>query len=465
MKKTFLALALACVAFAPARAQKKDIVKTGLNIGPLPVVAYDADKGLQLGAILQLFDYGDGSRYPNYDSKWYFEASFFTKGSQLYQIMYDNKDLIPGVRWSSAINMTFDKGMDFFGFNGYKSYYDFNSITAGKNGETFIFTPFYKSNRIQILAKSDFIGKISGPLKWEAGYHLSWFKQGAIDYANINKGKSDLQRFPEPGEPGYVSTLFELYRKWGIISDDEANGGLTSSIRAGLVYDTRDKEGAPSRGIWAEAHLTAAPKWLGTKNSFYRYSFTFRNYLPIVSNDILTFAYRLNYEGTIGSSAPYYILPYITVMGDTPDRDGMGGYRTVRGIARNRVVGLDMATYTAEMRWRFARFHIGQQNIALALNAFSDGAMVTRGRNLSFGYDPSAADYATELQRYNSIVKNDVKEIPHITCGAGFRFIMNENFIVAAEYGLPISKFYKKDSPYYNQDGTGAFYVNIGYLF
>ena len=42
---------------------------------------------------------------------------------------------------------------------------------------------------------------------------------------------------------------------------------------------------------------------------------------------------------------------------------------------------------------------------------------------------------------------------------------MNENFIVAFEYGSPISHFYAKNHPLYNQDGTGAFYINTGYLF
>jgi hypothetical protein len=47
---------------------------------------------------------------------------------------------------------------------------------------------------------------------------------------------------------------------------------------------------------------------------------------------------------------------------------------------------------------------------------------------------------------------------PHITVGAGLRFIMNQNFIVCGEYGLPVGKYHK-------QDGGGAFYLNIGYLF
>ena len=81
-----------------------EIIKTGYNFGPLPAVAFDADKGFQLGALLNIYDFGDGSTYPNPRQHWYFEASFFTKGSQLFVVSYDNKTLIPGVRWSSAVN-------------------------------------------------------------------------------------------------------------------------------------------------------------------------------------------------------------------------------------------------------------------------------------------------------------------------------------------------------------------------
>ena len=58
--------------------KKKEIVKKGFNFGPLPIVAFDADKGLQLGALLNIFDFGDGSNYPNTRQKLYLEASFFT---------------------------------------------------------------------------------------------------------------------------------------------------------------------------------------------------------------------------------------------------------------------------------------------------------------------------------------------------------------------------------------------------
>ena len=258
--------------------------------------------------------------------------------------------------------------------------------------------------------------------------------------------------------------MYENYVKWGLISPEEAKGGFNSSIRLGMVYDSRDKEGAPSKGIWAEGHLTLAPKFLGTTNPYYRYSLTFRHYVPIVANDKLTLAYRLNYEGTIGNNAPYYVLPYITTMGEGPDRDGMGGYRTIRGLLRDRSVGLDMASYTVELRWRFVKFLMGKQNISFGLNLFSDGTVVTRGRDLTFKYSQNNADYAQQLALYNKYVRPDIKEYPHITVGAGLRFIMNENFVVAFEYGKPITNFMKNNIRY-KQDGKGAFYINTGFLF
>ena len=451
-------VSLVCTSVAMAQ-EKKEIVKKGYSFGPLPAVAFDADKGFQLGALLNIYDFGDGTVYPNTRQQWYFEASFFTKGSQLFVVSYDSKFLIPGIRFSTALAVTNDNAMDFYGFNGYQSFYDHEQVKAGKDGDSYIYTPFYRTKRLAALFKADFIGNLwDNKLFWEAGYHLSHFKQDAINREKINKGKDDFEKFPDNKE-----TLFEQYRKWGIIPDDVADGGTNSTVRLGLLYDTRDKEAAPSKGIWAEAHVTLAPKFLGTTNPYSKYSATFRHYVPMIENDKLTFAYRLNYQGTFGDDAPYYVLPYITTMGQSYDRDGMGGFRTIRGIMRNRVQGLDMASYNAELRWRFATFTMGNQNIALGLNCFSDGTMVTKEYDMSFGRTAndfkSVTEYEQALKGYNDYRALGLEsDKPHITLGAGFRFIMNQNFIVCLEYGKPVGKYGK-------QDGTGAFYINTGYLF
>ena len=450
MKRT-LSIILALAACTLMHAQKQEIIKTGLNFGPLPAVAFDADKGFQVGAILQIYDYGDGHNYPNYNSKTYLEYSYYTKGSQLIQARYDNKELIPGVRWSSSLRINIDKAFDFYGFNGYQSYYDYAKIAAGKDKSSsdILFSPFYRYSRREFSFKSDFLGRINDNLQWEAGIFASYFKTGSIDRDSINKGKAESKKYPDA-----MTTLYDIYKATGVISEEEADGGFSSGVRLGMVYDSRDKEGAPTRGIWAEGHITAAPGFM-SHIGYARYSLTWRHYLPIVDNDVLTFAYRLNYEGTFGKNAPYYVLPYMTVMGEKCDLEGMGGYNTVRGIMRTRVMGLDMATYNAELRWRFTHFTLWNQNIALGLSAFSDGTMTTRGRDLSA---------IKNIVGTAAAVYNQDKDTPHIAFGAGFRFIMNENFIVAFEYGTPLTHF-MKNSPLYNQDGSGAFYLNTGFLF
>jgi hypothetical protein len=216
-----VALLMTTTLYAQEETKSKEIVKTGLNFGPLPAVAFDADKGFQLGALLNIYNYGDGSTYPNPMSHWYMEASWFTKGSYQLIFWYDNKTLIPGVRWSSAVTLTSDKAMDFYGFNGYMSHYDHEMVALGKdkkNTENFIYTPKYRLNRLALLAKTDFIGNIwDNKLFWEAGYHFGYFKQGAIDREKINKNKKDYKMFPDT-EP----TIYEQYRRWGLISDEEA---------------------------------------------------------------------------------------------------------------------------------------------------------------------------------------------------------------------------------------------------
>ena len=454
--------------------EKGEIIKTGINLGPLPVVAFDADRGFQFGALMNIYDFGNGKNYPNPNSQWYIEASAYVKeakiGSYKFILNYDNKTLIPGVRMSICTGYYKDAALDFYGFNGYQSNYDMayigeNTIFSNdKDGEKLekkfedkgkLPKGFYRFGRDLVKAKVDFTGEILKNFYWEAGYNLSWTKASSFDptgytvFPGINPGKE------------YIGTsLFDLYKAWGIIPEDEAEGGLTSSIRLGLMYDSRNVENNPTKGIWAEAHVIAAPKWLGTTHEHYRYCATFRHYVPIIQ-DKLTFAYRLGYQGTFGKNAPWYNLPFYTNMGIKADNDGFGGYRTVRGLMLNRVQGLDTGFYNMEFRWKFIEFKLWKQNIAFALSAFTDGAHVFRGYDMTFTPENKAklllADPvtgSTKAALYDKFVF-DRKDGFHGSAGAGLRFVMNQNFIVAFEGAQCFNK----------QDGGFAFYLNTGFLF
>lgn len=411
--------------------EKGEIIKTGLNFGPLPVVAFDNDKGFQFGALLNIFNFGDGKTYPEPKSSWYIEASAYVKqgkiGTQKYVVSYDNRHVTPNynLRVCAAGSVFVDTALEFFGFNGYQSFYD-SSMPTG----------FYRHGRLTANMKVDFIGEIAKNFYWEAGYHFNYFNIGRYkDFYRTEEGE------PEP------EALFDLYQKWGIIPEGQTGDQFSSALRVGLVYDSRDYEASPSRGFWIDAHFIADPKFLGSSNPYNKVSVTFRHYVPIFKDKVV-FAYRLNYQGFVGKNTPWYMLPYLTVVGSLYDRDGIGGYRTVRGIMYNRVQGAQMGFFNAEIRYRFIDFKLWKQNIAFAVSGFCDGAGVLKGMDMTnrTGYRPDL--YATYIPGR--------KENIHLAAGAGLRFIMNRNFIVAFEYAQAINK---------QDNKKGAFYINTGFLF
>ena len=430
-----------------------EIIKTGLNFGPLPVVAFDADRGFQYGALLNIYNFGDGSTYPNPKQWWYIEASAYTGGTWNLYLNYDNREIFENGRLSICTNYSNESALDFYGFNGYQSIYTYGIDDFFKNNpDEFTFDDsdkgvkafdkfangagkapkgFYRYSRQSFRAKADLTGEIADNFYWEAGYTFYWLKHG---------------EFAPDGYKPVDGSLYQLYKDWGILNDTGANQ-FVSAIKAGLMYDSRNVQNNPTRGIWAEAHGIVAPKWLGSSMDSYKISATFRQYIPL-GTEKFTFAYRLAYQGFLGKNTPWYLMPFYSNMGYTRDYDAIGGYRTVRGLMLDRVQGLHTGFYNAELRWRFVDFQMANQNIAFALSAFTDGAHVFKGYDLS-----NKTGVKQEL--YKKYIDTSRKDGLHSSVGGGLRFIMNQNFIVAFEYARCLNK----------QDGKGAFYINTGFLF
>ena len=423
--KRFILLLTVCLTLTEAVAQeKKEIVKTGLNFGPFPVLAFDADKGFQYGALLNLYNFGDGSTYPNPKQQWYFEVSFFTKGSQLYRVTYDDRNLIPGVRLSAALDVSYDKALDFYGFNGFQSYYD-SSLPSG----------YYKMNRLLPYAKVDFTGKILKNFYWKAGYHFKYFRIKSFTSETL--------------EPSYgYNTFFDMYKDLGYIPEEDMNGGISSAVRVGLMYDSRDVENCPTKGIWAEANAEYAPSWLGTSKTYFKYHACARGYYPFFKKR-LVLAGRATIEGFTGNPA-FYVLPFDMGTGTQFDRDAFGGYRNIRGLMRDRLVAKCIFYWNAEARWRFFDFKFIKQNFSLCLSGFCDGGSTVQEYEI-----PGLMPF------HNGPVYKGAKDGFHFTAGGGLRFIMNQNFVIAVEYGHPVNR-----KELMAQDNrSGSFYVNTGFLF
>ncbi|HNS31008.1 MAG TPA: BamA/TamA family outer membrane protein, partial [Tenuifilaceae bacterium] len=326
---------------------KIDKVKKGWNFGGLPVVSFDSDLGFQYGALLNIFNYGDGSRYPDFNHNLYLEWSRFTKGSGINRIFFDTKTLIPGIRFTTDLSYLTDKTYDFYGFNGYESQY--NSSWTDDGQSDYMSRVFYKYDRKLFRFSVDLQGKLPvNNLGWAAGVGIYDFTIGRVDIDKLNEGKTD-NLLPD------TLTLYEYFEKWGIIKPEEKDGGLTTYLKAGVVYDTRDNEPNPNKGIWTEAVVTFAPSFLGIGKEYQhmKFSLTHRQYFTLYP-ERLSLAYRLGYQTTVFGSCPFYLQPNITTLilrGATSE--GLGGSKSLRGIIRNRVIGDGIAYGNLELRWKF----------------------------------------------------------------------------------------------------------------
>jgi hypothetical protein len=448
MKKTslFVLLIFGFTGLA-AQEEKKQVAKDGWNFGALPTITFDTDLGFQYGALVDLYHYGDGSGYPKYDHKFYFEVSRFTKGSGINRFYYDSDKLINGLQTTVDLSYLSDQAYDFFGFNGYDAVVNYDWMDDSQPVGVYKSRMFYKYDRNMFRFKVDLQGKLSGDkIKWTSGINLLNFKTGLVDIDKLNKGNEDNPLPTHEQQPG----LYKKYQEWGIISAEEADGGFVPTLKAGLVYDSRDNRPNPMRGIWTEAVVEGAPEFLGAESSFAKLSLTHRQYFTIIEDD-LSFAYRLNYQTTIAGHTPFYYQTMVIVSElKGASSEGLGGGSTLRGVRRNRVMGDGYFLGNIEARWKFVRFQFINNNFYLGLNGFMDFGQVTKKMDGIENVPPSVLSAQAAKDYY----EKDAEKM-HISYGAGLRIAMNENFIIKVDYGMAADK----------RDGTSGVYIGLNYLF
>jgi hypothetical protein len=423
---------------------KKEKIKKGFSFGAVPAIAYDTDLGFKYGLVVNLYDYGDGSRYPQYDHSLYLEWSRTTKGNGINQIIYDSERLIPNMRVTAEASYMTEKALDFYGFNGFESLYNHNF--EDKNNQDYISRVFYRYERKSLRLKADFMGNIIGKkLRWLAGISYNSSKIAPVDVDKLNKGKDAKDTLP------HVPGLYDYYVNWGVIPANQADGGNIGQLKLGLVYDTRDIEANPGKGLWEEVLIFVSPKAFGYESFTTTALLLHRQYFTLAPGR-LTFAYRLGYQAKLSGDIPYYMLPYYT---DSKQiRDGFGGAKTIRGVLRNRLVGDAVVFGNFEFRWKFLKTVLWKQNLYLALSSFLDAGRVVKPFDYNISGVPATFDIGGTTYNRDDWFKNK-SEAFHVGYGGGLHIALNENFIVAFDYGLAADK----------NDGKSGFYINLNWLF
>lgn len=393
-------------------ADREEITKSGWSFGLLPAFYYNSDLGFSGGVLAQVFDYGDGTVYPNYRHKFTANVNIYTRGARQVSLNYDSKYLISGMRVTAGLEYMDNPLCGFYGFNGAMSPYH-AELDRCKSADGTEGIAFYSNHQQLLRTTLDLQGRVADGLTWIGGFSYSWQHYSDVSF-RIYDGKE---------------SLFHQYVETGLIPVTDTYGHR-AELKGGLVYDTRNFEPNPERGLFATLTATAGTSVSDGARESMLLSLDFRQYLPLWPGRI-TLAYQLGYKGLLAGSLPYYALPAFAM----------------RGSFGSRITGNGVAWTSADLRFCLTHFQAMKQNVELGLVGFSDAGAVVQTYKLQ--------QQAAQSRR--SIFDPDIamRERLHSSVGGGFWFALNRNFITAVEFGRPLNL----------QDGTFGVYVNLGFSF
>lgn len=383
----FAALSIPCYIDGQQRPRK------AVEISGLPALNFDADEGFGYGVILAAYGY-DGSAV---SYRWTLQPTVFltTQGRRDYTLFFD-APARPDRPWriTSFVGREQQLAAPYYGI-GNQSLYD----AALERGNT---RYFYRYGRDRTRVTADV-------------QHSLWTPALRV---LVGAGASTDQIDLTPFDSGSTLIQSELANK-------TPASAHTNYIRAGLTWDTRDREIGTTSGTWADVIVQRVDKSLGASTEYTRWTATARHYQPLSGR--LTLANRLLVQNTTGD-APFYVLSEVQTT--QKPQDGLGGSSTVRGLPKDRYVGKGMLVSNNELRWRAAQFNLRGRPSSLVLSGFVDA-----GRVWTNGVDLSTA----------------IRDL-HAGYGGGARLAFGSSFVIAADVG-------------HSAQSTAPVYIGLGYLF
>lgn len=409
---------------------EKKSLRRGVRWLPRPQMDFNTDTGLGYGIRFELFDYGKRSKKP-YEYQLWLQFFQTTRDISRHRLVFD-WPWIRGSKWrlSGGFHYVTDFRAPWYGLDPKNEYNQ--AYTSCDDRDALALDPdvcpgnpdfrglFYysyqiSSPRFNVAVRYQY----DGPWQLYGGYRLRFAAiQPRYDASVLGQtGDSRLLEDVAAGEP--------------IVGLDMRPDGTVAlarlaELQIGGVYDTRDHEPIPSSGSWHDLSLRLGSPVFGGRYWYWGITLNVRHYRPLDAKQAWVLAVRGIVDAS-GGDVPFFQLSRV---GGLEQFDGLGGYRSVRGLPRNRHVGKFKLIGNAEVRWRGWSWWFYNHRLDVGAMAGIDAGRVWR--NLGPNGSPFAISVATI---------------------AGFRAIFDESFVMAIDHAYLLS------------DGVRATYLNMRHMF
>lgn len=358
----------------------------------LPAINFSTDEGFGYGALLEAYNHAPGAA----PYRFTLQPTVFltTKGRRDLTLFMDAPALLGnGWRVDGFVGREQELAAPYYGAGNDAAY----DTTRSRDPNPYFYR--YGRTRTRLLANVQRrLG--ASPARWLAG----------IGYAHVTTDAT-------PFDSGTTLLAQQL-------AGAAAPRGTLAWVRAGMVWDSRNREIGPTSGWWNELLAQRVERALGATQSYTRLTATARRYTPVAGR--LTLASRVIAQQSLGD-VPLYDLA--TVQLSFKQEEGLGGAKMLRGIPKNRVMGKGLVLANNELRWRAAAFQLLRKSSYLMLSGFADAGRVWEER-----IDPGEITAGLWLGY-----------------GGGARLGLGSSSLIAVDVGR-------------SSDATGV-YIGLGYAF
>jgi outer membrane protein assembly factor BamA len=320
----------------------------GLSVVPLPEILTDPNEGNTYGflPVLLLLDrngrleniIADDIRYnkitgwfpafrlfgyPTVDQRYYITLRKSEKIDEDFIGEYERDGMLDGAM-DVLVNLTYfrDSRMRFFGFGN----------ETKESGES-----NYTQDKFATLLRVAY-----RPLR---AFEIGW--QGRIETVSIHHGGvSDLP---------FTGTLYP--------DTPGLDGSTVNGQSFSVAYDDRDATPITNNGTLGAAHVEIVDRALGSSDSYVKYGFELRRFVPFRERFVLALHSVLDYLED-SSQVPFY------------ERSSLGGVKSLRGFGNDRFVDSNRFFGTIELRTMALRRQIFDVQTELEVAPFLDAGEV-----------------------------------------------------------------------------------------